>query len=740
MKNGIFSFSAIFWVLILAMATKAYSVETIFATFDNPKATAPMFIPGNVVPIGTNKSDRPWKICGLQDAFKIENRFTIPGNTLASGNFLRVVDSYTDNSNYTCFDFFDRRYDNVCIKISWDVLFETNDNYFFDFRNGRFDDPHNPAKNILANIYTSGSTIFFHSKDGIIYHVPYQTRTPIHFDVYMDLTNNKWAAVMDNEVLFNDANIIDSPFGLFVSGSLKDEDLHGAMEIDNIHIAPLEPCDWPEKPKSCSLKLPDPQLEFIGIETYGNRTRYKLIVTNWTKYPNELFAPSPDLSPCGSKPDASRTWVYLEDQNGHIFSVFCALSKSEHLATTLEFEKKANEAPPSSVRIILKDRLCNREYRSNLATIDPDAVCRNLPVPQLQFMGVEPDSTAYGNFTKYKLSVTNWNDFWPELFVASPNLAPCGLNNQASRSWVDIYDASNNKIYGFCTLSEPHDLTKLWFEVSEGQMPEQVKIVITDRLCDKKVESPLIRLPADQLASVKITIDGSGRVISDSGILCTNNELGSSTLCTFHAKARETVTLKAIPLSNNNHISSFVRWGESCNGYGNCTFTAIGENAVAAQFATVRRPGYSLPVPTSANVFTYRSVAEPQFNPIIPRPRLYKPFAVGNLRSGMINLKMALPPFSGPVDIYLGIKATPISPSEIFLFVPIEPFGYNIVPYSTSGLIAWRQATTEAIFQSFFGEIPKRSLPAGPYTLYTLVTPAGSLESYYLWVSTFTIP
>jgi len=736
------------FMVIFLLTIKAYGVGIIDATFDNPVlptlGNTYTFIPGHVVPTGANMSDRPWKITGSQNAFMIENSSTIPGVTLTSGNFLRIIDSDNYAAHGADFDFYDTVYDNVCVRVSWDVLFEESDNYYFAFRNGHFDDPQHPAKSSLADIYTAGNTLYFESKNSIVHRMPYQTKTPIHFDVYLDLTNNKWAVVMDNKVLFNNAEIIDAPFGLFIPGYLHDRDLNGAMEVDNIFMGPMSSCEWPQNDENCSLNLPNPQLQFIGSETYtgsdGNQyIRYKLMVTNWTQYPNELFTPSPDLPPCGINTNASRTWVHIEDEDGRRLYGFCALDDSEYL-TKLWFAKRANEAPPRLVRIIMKDRLCNKEYRSNLVSIDTNTLCRDLPVPQLEFVRAEAYSTSAGNFTRYRLSVTNWNDFWPELFVPSPNLPPCGLNTEASRTWVDIYDANNNRLYGFCGFGDPEDLTKLWFAVKENDpVPEQVKIVITDRLCQKRIESPLINLPVEEIASLKITIHGSGRVISDSGLTCTNNGTASSATCNFNMQVGTSVNLQAIPLNGDNFISSFLEWEGACRGSGNCSLTiAAGENAVSAQFAAVGRPiQLILSVPNTPNVFTYEPVAEPEF---ASTPQDCKPFAVGDLDSGKINLKVALPAFNDPVDIYLGIQATPVSPFEIYLLVPVQPFGYNIVPYSTTGLVAWKQSITEPVYQSFFGEIPVQALPAGPYTLYTLVTPAGHLNSYYLWVSTFTIP
>ena len=729
---------------LFSFPIETFGVETISATFDNPQTatTAPVFIPGQVVPTGDNFSDRPWKIYGAQEAFKVENSSTIPGNTLTTGNFLRIVDSDDYSAHGAYFDFYDRSYDNMCVKVSWDVLFEETEDYFFYFRNGRHDDQQHPAKSVIANIYTSGNWLLFQSKEGIVFRTTYKAREPIHFDVYLDLAGNKWAVVMNNRLLFNDAEIIDDPFGLFIPGYMHDRDLDGAMEVDNISMAPLEPCNWPRQEDQCGLELPDPQLTFIGTETYtggdGNQyVRYKLLVNNWTQYPLELFAPSPNLPPCGLNNNASRTWVDIEDQDGHRLYGFCALNKPEYL-TKLWFAKRVGEDPPSAVRIIMKDRLCNREYRSNLAPIDMTNVCRDLPVPILQFTGAENYTTSSGNFTRYNLTVTNWQDFWPELFFPSPDLPPCGLNNEASRSWIDIYDADNNRLYGFCALGKPENLTKLWFSASAGKVPGAVKVVITDRLCNKTAESSLVEIPASQLSRLTITVEGSGRVISDSGISCTNTQIASSGTCTFNVDSGKSITFKAVPINGDDYTSSFVGWGGACGGSGNCTIAIGGDTAISAKFAAIGRPvRLELPVPTAPSVFTYDPVAEPQF---AAKASECKPFAAGDIGAGNINLKVALPPFNGPVDVYLGIQATPISPLEIFLLVPAQPFGYNIVPYSSSGLAAWRTSITESISQAFFGEIPVNSLPAGPYTLYTLVTPAGSFSGYYLWISTFTIP
>ncbi|NYT02742.1 MAG: caspase family protein [Methanosarcinales archaeon] len=109
----------------------------------------------------------------------------------------------------------------------------------------------------------------------------------------------------------------------------------------------------------------------------------------------------------------------------------------------------------------------------------------SLPAPVLTLTGTEDYTTSAGEFTRYKLSVTNWNAYPAELFQAAPDLPPCGLNTASSRTWVDIFDLSGKRLYGFCALGNPSNLQSLWFAVKKGETPPQgVYIVMTDRRCN----------------------------------------------------------------------------------------------------------------------------------------------------------------------------------------------------------------------------------------------------------------
>ena len=116
--------------------------------------------------------------------------------------------------------------------------------------------------------------------------------------------------------------------------------------------------------------LPNPILYFLGpefVEISGKQiTRYRFDVLNKDQYPDDLFAASPALPPCGKNTQAARTWVDLYDQNGKRFNGFCALGKSADL-NGIYFGLETGVVPPSWIYIEMNDRKTNTKYKSNLA-------------------------------------------------------------------------------------------------------------------------------------------------------------------------------------------------------------------------------------------------------------------------------------------------------------------------------------------------------------------------------------
>jgi hypothetical protein len=124
-----------------------------------------------------------------------------------------------------------------------------------------------------------------------------------------------------------------------------------------------------------------------------------------------------------------------------------------------------------------------------------------LPVAVLRFDGIEAVAASDGTpITRYLLSVTNWQDFDEELFAPAPELEPCGTNEDASRTWVDIIDAeTEDRLYGFCALDAPEALQGIWFGL-EGDVapPGGVYVVLTDRLEGRTSQSNVVHPVAPQ--------------------------------------------------------------------------------------------------------------------------------------------------------------------------------------------------------------------------------------------------
>ena len=117
---------------------------------------------------------------------------------------------------------------------------------------------------------------------------------------------------------------------------------------------------------------------------------------------------------------------------------------------------------------------------------------QNPPNPVLAFMGQEYVEAGGKKMVRYYFDVANKDAYPAELFAAAPTLPPCGANKNASRTWVDIYDQNGKRLNGFCALTKPGDLTKLWFALDQDEVPPSwVYIEFTDRKSNTKYKSNL---------------------------------------------------------------------------------------------------------------------------------------------------------------------------------------------------------------------------------------------------------
>jgi hypothetical protein len=125
------------------------------------------------------------------------------------------------------------------------------------------------------------------------------------------------------------------------------------------------------------------------------------------------------------------------------------------------------------------------------AASSPMSTSEQIPNPELAYVGKEAYVANGQQWVRYNLKVVNWSAYPQYLFTAAPQLPPCGNNHNASRTWVDIYDAtSGTKIYGFCGFGSANELRQLWFAVAAGgNPPASVYVELKDRLMQQKYKS-----------------------------------------------------------------------------------------------------------------------------------------------------------------------------------------------------------------------------------------------------------
>ena len=114
------------------------------------------------------------------------------------------------------------------------------------------------------------------------------------------------------------------------------------------------------------------------------------------------------------------------------------------------------------------------------------------PNPVLYLTGSESYSAGGKNWVRHKYAVLNAEAYPAALFAPAPSLPPCGSNANSSRAWVDFFDSTGKRLYGFCALGSPAGLNSIWFATEEGTVaPSWVYVVITDRQTNTSYRSNL---------------------------------------------------------------------------------------------------------------------------------------------------------------------------------------------------------------------------------------------------------
>jgi hypothetical protein len=142
--------------------------------------------------------------------------------------------------------------------------------------------------------------------------------------------------------------------------------------------------------------------------------------------------------------------------------------------------------------------------------------------------------------------------------------------------------------------------------------------------------------------------------------------------------------------------------------------------------------GGMMPMPVGQQMFFYGPMASPVMG---SDPAGTMPIGVGSVAMGgnMASVHATVGPFAGPVDMYVTIYAPAMDPFNIYM---VHQDG-SLHPAST-GFAPWMQGVT-GVDQDVMGSMPVSSLPKGTYSLGLMVTPAGNMSSFYMWMTNVTL-
>ena len=136
--------------------------------------------------------------------------------------------------------------------------------------------------------------------------------------------------------------------------------------------------------------------------------------------------------------------------------------------------------------------------------------------------------------------------------------------------------------------------------------------------------------------------------------------------------------------------------------------------------------------PKSQEVFSYNAVAYP-----VERENLAKAKPLGIGKGGdILDLQASIGPFDEPVDVYITLLEPAYAGS------PQSATRYNlrsdnIFVAAASASQAWQTNVTD--INEHITDISVADLLSGPYILLMTVTPTGSQDTYYQWVTPFVI-
>lgn len=138
------------------------------------------------------------------------------------------------------------------------------------------------------------------------------------------------------------------------------------------------------------------------------------------------------------------------------------------------------------------------------------------------------------------------------------------------------------------------------------------------------------------------------------------------------------------------------------------------------------------PAPPIARLFSYQPSVFPVINNFLFDAQ---PIGLGPVADGgnTLDFRVGFGGYPEPLDLYLAVYMPFLASPNLWMVGP----GSSFQPF-TQNLVKWKENVTGAVNETILGSIPTSVLPAGQYYFYLMATPAGSLDSYYLWGTSFT--
>jgi hypothetical protein len=113
------------------------------------------------------------------------------------------------------------------------------------------------------------------------------------------------------------------------------------------------------------------------------------------------------------------------------------------------------------------------------------------PNPVLIWKSASPTTGSDGqSYIGITLGISNYAKYGSEMFAVAPQLPPCGSNKNASRSWLNVYDAGTGKqIYAYCAVNGSSMLRTFSFNLKRENVPQGIYVVLDDRASNKTYKS-----------------------------------------------------------------------------------------------------------------------------------------------------------------------------------------------------------------------------------------------------------